>query len=58
MPIYCFHLLDDAKRIDTEGSGLADLAAARTHAFGVARELLFKSRGMLDEGGASWSMSV
>jgi hypothetical protein len=36
MPMYYFHLYDDVKVLDDDGTNLIDLAAARDHAAGVA----------------------
>ena len=58
MPMYYFHLSNDEKVLDVDGTNLADLAAARTHAFGVARELTFKSEGLLDHDWSVWRMLV
>jgi hypothetical protein len=58
MPMYFFHLFDNETLRDTEGTNLIDLDAARVHAAGVARELTFKSSGMLREGWAEWTMRV
>ena len=40
------------------GTDLSDLAAARSHAFGVAQELMFRSQGMLDHDWSLWRMLV
>jgi hypothetical protein len=58
MTMYYFHLSNDEKVTDVDGTDLVDLAAARTHAFGVARELTFKSQGMLDHERSLWRMLV
>jgi hypothetical protein len=58
MPMYYFHLSNDQKVPDTDGTDLADLAAARSHAFVVARELMSESQGMLDDDWSLWRMSV
>ena len=58
MPRYYFHLSDDHRLLDVDGTDLSDLAAARTHAFGVARELTFKSEGLLDHDWSVWRMLV
>jgi hypothetical protein len=58
MPMYYFHLSNDQKVPDIDGTDLADLAAARSHAFGVARELMSESQGMLDHDWSLWRMSV
>jgi hypothetical protein len=58
MPMYYFHLSNDEKVLDVDGTNLADIAAARTHAFGVARELTFKSQGILDQEWSLWRMLI
>jgi hypothetical protein len=58
MPMYYFHLRDDEKIDDVDGTDLIDLAAARTHADGVAQELMFKSTGILGEEWSKWTMVV
>ena len=58
MSMYYFHLSNDEKVLDVDGTNLANVAAARTHAFGVARELTFKSQGMLDQEWSQWRMLV
>ena len=58
MPMYYFHLRDDEKITDVDGTDLIDLAAARTHADGVAQELMFKSTGILGEEWSKWTMVV
>jgi len=58
MPMYYFHLRDNEKITDVDGTELIDLAAARTHADGVAQELMFKSTGILGEEWSKWTMVV
>lgn len=58
MPMYYFHLCDDVPLRDSDGTDLIDLAAARDHAAGVARELTFKSGGMLQEAWSNWTLRV
>ena len=58
MPMYYFHLSNGEKVLDVDGTNLVDLAAARTHAFGVARELTFKSEGLLDQDWSVWRLLV
>jgi len=58
MPMYYFHLRDDEKITDVDGTELVDLAAARSHADGVAQELTFKSTGILGEEWSKWTMVV
>jgi len=58
MPMYYFHLSDDHRLLDVDGTELTDLAAARSHAFGVAQELMFRSQGMLDHDWSLWRMLV
>jgi hypothetical protein len=58
MPMYYFHLYDNETRKDDEGTDFIDLAAARVHAAGVARELTFKSQGIITQGWSHWTMRV
>lgn len=58
MPLYYFHLYDDVPLMDDDGTELIDLAAARDHAAGVARELTFKSADFLQEAWSNWTMRV
>ena len=58
MPMYYFHVRDRETITDTDGSELADDAAARDHARGVVQELKFQSRGMLGRDWSAWSMTV
>ena len=58
MPMYYFHLYDDAPLLDDDGTELIDLAAARDHAAGVARELTFKSENFMQEAWSNWTMRV
>jgi hypothetical protein len=58
MPMYYFHLSNDQKVPDVDGTDLTDHSAARIHAFGVARELMFRSQGMLDHDWSLWRMLV
>ena len=58
MPMYYFHLQDDETIVDSDGTDLVDLSAAREHAAGVARELTANSFGFLDENWSGWIMRV
>ena len=58
MPMYYFHLRDNDKITDVDGTELANLDAARDHADGVAQELMFKSAGILGEEWSKWTMVV
>jgi len=58
MPMYYFYLLDYEEVIDSDGTELPDLDAAREHAKQVARELTFRRDGMLQRGWSQWTMSV
>ena len=58
MPMYYFHLRDNEKITDVDGTQLDDLDAARSHADGVAQELMFKSSGILGEEWSKWTMVV
>jgi len=58
MPMYYFHLRDQDTLTDVDGTELPDDRAARTHAAGVARELMSRSGGILGEDWESWTMVV
>ena len=58
MPMYYFHLYDDERIIDTDGTDLVDVGAARAHATGVAHELTANSTGFLDQSWSGWTMRV
>ena len=58
MPMYYFHLRDQDKITDVDGTDLADIDAAREHAATVARELTFKTTGILGEEWSKWTMVV
>jgi len=58
MPMYYFHLRDNEPILDEEGTELIDIEAAEDHAQVVARELTFKTDGILGEAWSSWSMHV
>jgi hypothetical protein len=58
MPMYYFHLYDDAPLLDDDGTELINLAAARDHAAGVARELTFKNADFMQEAWGKWTMRV
>jgi hypothetical protein len=58
MPMYYFHLRDNEPILDPDGTDLIDLEAARDHADNVARELMFKTDGILGEAWSMWSMHV
>ena len=58
MPLFFFHLRDDKTLADIDGTDLADVSAARAHAAGVARELMFNSTGLLHQEWSDWTMSV
>jgi hypothetical protein len=58
MPMYYFHLRDHKTLSDVDGTELVDASEARSHAIGVARELMFNSSGMLDRNWSRWRMSV
>jgi hypothetical protein len=57
MPMYYFHPQDD-ETIETDGTELVDLNAARVHAAGVARELISNSGGILKQDWSEWTLSV
>ena len=58
MPMYYFHLRDNEPILDVDGTELIDIEAAQDHARGVARELTFKTDGILGEAWSEWSMHV
>jgi hypothetical protein len=58
MPMYFFHLYDHDAIYDSEGIDLLNVAAAREHASGVARELTRNSSGFLDHAWSGWTISV
>jgi Domain of unknown function (DUF6894) len=48
----------EAAITDVDGTDLADIDAAREHADTVARELTFKTTGILGEEWSKWTMIV
>ena len=58
MPMYYFHLRDNVPILDEDGTLLIDIDAAQDHAHVVARELTFKTDGILGEAWSMWSMHV
>jgi hypothetical protein len=58
MPMYYFHLRNTDLIRDVDGTELPDEDAARAHANGVARELMYRSEGMLERDWSDWSMIV
>jgi hypothetical protein len=56
--MYYFHLEDDDTIVDSDGTDLVNIAAARQHAAAVARELTANSTGFLNERWSAWTMSV
>ena len=58
MPMYYFHLRDQDRITDVDGTELADDEAAREHANAVAQELTFKTGGIQGEPWSKWSMVV
>ncbi|HET9689336.1 MAG TPA: hypothetical protein VFP79_19375 [Pseudolabrys sp.] len=58
MPMYYFHLRDQVRITDIDGTELVDIEAAREHADTVARELTFKTTGIQGEPWSKWSMVV
>ena len=56
--MYYFHLYDQEKIMDSDGTDLIDVGAAREHAAGVARELTANTAGLLDEQWSGWTMMV
>jgi hypothetical protein len=58
MPMYYFNLNDHETVVDTDGTDLPDVGAARIHATGVARELTSHGGGILTQSWSGWTMSV
>lgn len=58
MPMYYFNLYNHVEVLDDDGTDLINLAAARDHAARVARELTFKSNGLLEQQWSNWTMKV
>jgi uncharacterized protein DUF6894 len=58
MPMYYFHLYDGETIVDSDGTDLVSIGAARDHAAGVARELTANSHGFLKQRWSEWTMSV
>jgi len=56
--MYYFHLRNKDTIEDLDGTDLPDVDAAREHANGVARELTFKSSGLLGEDWSYWDLVV
>ena len=44
--------------LDDDGTDLINFTAARDHAARVARELTFKSNGLLEQQWSNWTMKV
>jgi hypothetical protein len=58
MPMYFFHLYDDVNVLDSDGTDLVNVGAAREHAAAVARELTANSITFLDQSWGGWTMKV
>jgi uncharacterized protein DUF6894 len=58
MPMYYFDLHNDETIVDTDGTDLVDVSAAREHAAGVGHELTANSFGFLDQSWSGWTMKV
>ena len=58
MPMYYFNLRNRETLFDSDGTDLPDGTAARAHAAGVARELTFRSSGILDQSWSAWTLAV
>jgi hypothetical protein len=58
MPRYFFHMMNRDQVMDSDGTELPNLEAARKHAEAVARELMYRRSGMLEQDWADWRMSV
>ena len=58
MPRYFFHMIDKRQLVDTDGTELADLAEAQSHATIVAKEMMSNRDEVLGRGWSDWTMSV
>jgi hypothetical protein len=58
MPRYYFNLQDGDTVMDTDGTDLPDVGAARIHATGVVRELTSNGGDILTQSWSGWTMSV
>jgi Domain of unknown function (DUF6894) len=58
MPMYYFDLRGHGTIADTEGTDLPDRKAAHQHATVVARELMARSTGLLEQNWSTWMMCV
>jgi Domain of unknown function (DUF6894) len=58
MPMYYFNLQDGHTVVDTDGTDLPDVGAARIHATGVVRELTSNGGGILTQSWSGWTMLV
>jgi hypothetical protein len=58
MPRYYFHLYDHVPLRDEEGLEFINLAAARSHAAGLARELTLKSADFMEQNWSDCTMRV
>jgi hypothetical protein len=58
MAMFYFHLYDDEHILDSDGTDLINVDAAREHAAGVARELTFNNPDFLDQSWSGWTMKV
>lgn len=58
MAMYYFNLNDHDTVVDTDGTELPDVGAARIHATGVARELTSNGGSILTQSWSGWTMSV
>ena len=58
MPMCYFHLRDHKTLSDVDGTEFVDASEARSHAIGVARELISNRNGMLGHDWSRWRMSI
>jgi hypothetical protein len=56
--VAALHLYDNEKIVDSDGTDLTNVAAAREHAAAVARELTTNNAGFLDQNWSGWTMRV
>ena len=58
MPRYFFHVSNNVRIVDRDGTLLNSKKSALAHAVEVGRELMFKRSGMLGEAWAHWTIRV
>jgi hypothetical protein len=58
MPMYYFRLSDDENIVDSDGTDLINLGAAREHATAVACDLTTNGTSFLDQAWSGWTMRI